>query len=510
MYTRIEYRNICVLLILGFAISVSSYRVDLIDNGPIVKGANITFQATVYYNDNLASGNFVYSWKDRAVPTHTREYQSKNPIDEWTVFYNATIYPQGPYVVQVTVCKYYLVYCAEIASNRVEFYITETLNGDVLLIQNNKTRTDLFVSNAEPVIHNVSLKPTDADFIKQAPSVLTYWFIDCVYYGFRKDFEFPFNYTQAEKEHLIEALVVADFSPPPPPPTTTTPTPTTTTTIKPNSTTTSTTTPKPTTTTQKTTTKTPPTNSTKVKRDVNSQSKIMVNMNGTLQPYNGNFPFVCNGTQVATDIQKTYGYFFKNVKVRAPVAKVNVTGNNWLQHGDLLTLNVKCHGSKSFKYCVQYEKGLYNVTGNETCYIYDELDKCEFTIQRYFSDSMEHTVVIIIKNEVSKVVYPVTVTVYKVKKQAQLSVIVVPVAFSLVAVVLIVFGVAYYLQNRSRFVVEVADFNFGQNYSDMEYKTFKERLRDAIANAFFTRAPSPGSSEVPVWPPGRKYGSMTS
>lgn len=59
-----------------------------------------------------------------------------------------------------------------------------------------------------------------------------------------------------------------------------------------------------------------------------------------------------------------------------------------------------------------------------------------------------------------------------------------------------------------RFIVEVADFNFGQTYSDMEYKTFRERLRDSIVNAF-TRVPSPGSSEVPVWPPSRKYGSMT-
>lgn len=39
---------------------------------------------------------------------------------------------------------------------------------------------------------------------------------------------------------------------------------------------------------------------------------------------------------------------------------------------------------------------------------------------------------------------------FPVTKQAQLSVIVVPVAFSLVAVVLIVFGIAYYFQNRSR------------------------------------------------------------
>ncbi|XP_063920014.1 uncharacterized protein LOC135135010 isoform X2 [Zophobas morio] len=504
MYDPIGNRNLWILLLV-YITSVAAYHVDLIDNGPIVKGANITFKATLYDDDNnLASGSFKYGWVDTAVPVHSREYETKNPEDTWTILYNDTVYPAGRYVVQVQVYKYYILFWTEVASSRVDFHINETLNGEILLIQKNQTRNSVYVSNADTVIHNVSLKPTDADFIKRAPTVLTYWFVDCTYYGFRRDFIFPFNYTQAEQEHFVEALVVADFTPLPPP-TTTTPSTTTstTTTTKPTTTsktttTSTTTTPKPTTTKSSTVapTTTPPVNKTVGKRDVKQQTGI--------------FPFVCNSTQVVTDPRKTYGYFAKKIKVKAPVSKVNVTGNNWLQHGDLLSLNVKCRGSKNLQYCVRYEKGVYNVTGKENCSYSRELEKCEFPIQRYFTESMEYTIIIIIENEVSKVVTPVAVTVYKVKKQPQLSVIVVPVAFSLVAVVLIVFGVAYYLQNRSRFVVEVADFNFGQNYSDMEYKTFKERLRDSIANAFFTRAPSPGSSEVPVWPPGRKYGSMTS
>lgn len=68
------------------------------------------------------------------------------------------------------------------------------------------------------------------------------------------------------------------------------------------------------------------------------------------------------------------------------------------------------------------------------------------------------------------------------KTQPQLSVIVVPVSCSLAAVVLIIFGVAYYIQSRARFTVEVADFDFGQNNPEMEYKTFTERLRDSFNN----------------------------
>jgi hypothetical protein len=54
-------------------VSVSSYHVDLVDDGPIVKGANITFIALVYDSDNRpASGSFRYTWQDTAVPTHSK------------------------------------------------------------------------------------------------------------------------------------------------------------------------------------------------------------------------------------------------------------------------------------------------------------------------------------------------------------------------------------------------------------------------------------------------------
>ncbi|XP_050301040.1 uncharacterized protein LOC126739409 isoform X2 [Anthonomus grandis grandis] len=194
------------------------------------------------------------------------------------------------------------------------------------------------------------------------------------------------------------------------------------------------------------------------------------------------------------------------ITLTEPVSNITVSGNNWLKHGDLLSLNINCKGSQKMQFCVFIKDGLYNVTGNETCERYIDLDKCDFPIKRYFNT--RKTIVIIIKNDVSIKVTSVAVTVYKVKQQAQLSVIVVPVAFSLVAVVTIVFGVAYYLQNRSRFIVEVADFDFGQQYADMEYKTFKDRLKDSIINAF-TRDPMPSGSDAPLWPPGHKYGSMT-
>lgn len=47
-----------------------------------------------------------------------------------------------------------------------------------------------------------------------------------------------------------------------------------------------------------------------------------------------------------------------------------------------------------------------------------------------------------------------------------------------------VFGAAYYFQSQNRFIVEVADFDFGQQYAEMEYKTFYQRLRESILETF--------------------------
>lgn len=88
------------------------------------------------------------------------------------------------------------------------------------------------------------------------------------------------------------------------------------------------------------------------------------------------------------------------------------------------------------------------MTGNETCKSYAQIDTCEFGISHYYPKV--HTIIIVMENHVSTVRKSIAINFYDVKNQSQLSVIVVPVAFSFVAVILIVFGVAYYIQNRSR------------------------------------------------------------
>lgn len=75
------------------------------------------------------------------------------------------------------------------------------------------------------------------------------------------------------------------------------------------------------------------------------------------------------------------------------------------------------------------------------------------------------------------------------------------------AVVLIVFGVAYYVQNRNQFLIEVADFNFGETQSidSLEYKSFVQRLLDSISDLFIRHheeadSPGPSSRNYSVMP----------
>jgi acyl-CoA thioesterase FadM len=66
--------------------------------------------------------------------------------------------------------------------------------------------------------------------------------------------------------------------------------------------------------------------------------------------------------------------------------------------------------------------------------------------------------------------------------------------------------VLIYLCFVVRFTVEVADFDFGQGVGDMEYKTFRERLREAVVNSLNRDFGVDGEGNV--WSPSRKYGSM--
>ncbi|XP_074098754.1 uncharacterized protein LOC141527257 isoform X2 [Cotesia typhae] len=498
---RVNFLNvIAAIYCLTWQSTVYGGYVKLTHDGPTVQGGIITFQADLYYSDGTRpSGIFAYFWRDNAVPPHTYQSQSsENTTSIWRVQYPADLYPVGEYTVEVKVERKILIFYPLITSQHKTFEISPLLNGNLTIVQPNNTAASEYISSASEAEILIKLRKGDADYIEaNATEITTYWFVDCKYYGQTNDFSFRFNFTKPETEASLEALVVASYDPPTtvaPTTSTTAPTTTTTTTttsappsngtIPSNSTTTTTTTTTPTTTpksivttTLKPTVTTPSTNS---------------STNATIGFKNISLSYVCvNTSLVPPDPKKTYGYFQKQIKVRAPIKNITVEGTNWIKPWDLLSLNVKCHGSGPFYKCLQYHRGNYNITGNETCDNGEKLNSCNFSISHYFLDPTVYTILIILKNDVSVHVYPLTINIYEATAKPQLSVIVVPVSCTLAAVVLIVFGIAYYLQSRARFTVEVADFDFGQSNPEMEYKTFTERLRDSFNSTGYKQLGDP-------------------
>jgi len=96
------------------------------------------------------------------------------------------------------------------------------------------------------------------------------------------------------------------------------------------------------------------------------------------------------------------------------VSNISVEGTNWIQPWDMLSLNVTCKGSGPFSKCLQFHRGKYNATGNETCdYVDLNLHSCNFSIIHYFLEPGVYTILIILNNEVSTQIYPLTINIYK-------------------------------------------------------------------------------------------------
>ncbi|XP_011865339.1 PREDICTED: uncharacterized protein LOC105560657 [Vollenhovia emeryi] len=467
--------------------------VKLSHDGPVVLGGTITFRADLYREDgSRPRGTFRYKWTDDSLMKH--EYLSKdtsNTTTFWSISYPRNGNIPGNYMVEVEVSYLsFSFFWMFDASARVEFEISECLNGNITAKQANKTITGEYISSTNETKLMIDLRQGDYDFVtEKATAISTYWFIDCKFYGQTNDFAFAYNFTSPGVTYELGALVIASYDPPT---TTTMLTPTTTaaatnaTTVPSNATTANTngtrvavaTSPMTVTSTAR-----PPTKPTTAASPIDAT---------TIDISNRSLPYICsNSSLIPPDPNKTYGYFSKNIHVRAPVSNISVEGTNWIQPWDMLSLNVTCKGSGPFSKCLLFHRGKYNATGNETCDIMEQLRSCNFSIVHYFLEPSVYTILIILNNEVSTQVYPLTINIYKVTTKPQLSVIVVPVSCSVVAVVLIVFGVAYYIQSRARFTIEVADFDFGQSNPEMEYKTFTERLRDSFNNTGYKPLSNP-------------------
>lgn len=185
------------------------------------------------------------------------------------------------------------------------YFDAALLNGGMNMTQNNEAVTENYVSSASEVTHYVHFTEPDQAFLKKkATSVITYWFVDCIYYGLTTDLTFKYNYSSNATKAHIETLVVASFEPLPPPTTTMAPTTTTTssTTVKPTTT--------PVTTTSTTTVR--PSNTSSTAAALSPHLKLGVNVSEI--PI---LPYVCVNTSIIPpDPKKTYGYFSQKLDIK--------------------------------------------------------------------------------------------------------------------------------------------------------------------------------------------------
>lgn len=475
--------------------------IKLSHDGPTILGGTITFRADLYTEDNKQPhGSYRYTWFDNTPMKHRYEIaRTSNTTTFWNVNYPQQNNILGKYMATVEVCTFsWAIICLSDASAEIKFEITENLNGNLMIKQNNKTIMGDYISSTNETKLMIDIRKGDYDFIIAHMTISAFWFINCQYYGQTNDLVFAYNFTSPGTTYEIGALVIASHNPP----TTTTTTTTSTTALPPANTTAS---PNITIVSPNTTT----INSIGTRATVVTTTMLpatVASINPSIKPTtvassitvstidaaNISLPYICSNTSVIPPApDKIYGYFYKKVYVRAPLSNISVEGTNWIQPWDMLSMNVTCKGSGPISKCLQFHRGKYNVTGNETCNSVEHLNSCNFSILHYFLEPSVYTILIILNNEVSTQIYPLTINIYKVTTKPQLSVIVVPVSCSLVAVVLIVFGVAYYIQSRARFTVEVADFDFGQSNPEMEYKTFRERLRDSFNNTGYKPLSNP-------------------
>ncbi|KAG1668712.1 Transmembrane protein 130 [Nymphon striatum] len=176
------------------------------------------------------------------------------------------------------------------------------------------------------------------------------------------------------------------------------------------------------------------------------------------------------------------GSFSRELLVSDPI-DVSIIGPNVLKHGQVIRLNVSCTGSAPFRYCWQIFSPNQSVPTNFTCHGPVMTNVCEFRASRYISKSGSYKFIVKISNDVSSKTLQQEISILDETKEGQLISIIVPVICSLFALAIIVWGIGYFVHTRNRYKIEVADFDFQTNASDLSYRTFFQRLQGSLFGA---------------------------
>lgn len=354
------------------------YELTVTNNGPVVWGSNITFNAVLSHSLDLP---YKWTWEDGIHPPVTIKAGGHCQLQ--------TSYKEpGDYTMNVTVTYVFL----PIASKPNNFKIDTTIPGKIELFVGNET-TPLEKYRYLPTGSNVAIRTQlydPSDFL--ANSNLLYWL-------------------------YVDNVVVTSAGP----------------------------------------------NST-------------YNFTGA-----GDFRVVVFVNAYSLTGEVRWGSYYSSVKIREPIHHINITGNTLLQRGEMVKLVADCDGSSPWVYCWKPFDNDNTTEKQMSCSNVATTNKCNFQIQYYFPHTGNHKILVNITNDVKRFIQIVPINIFKVLPEPDLSIIVIPVVFGLLAITIILVGLLYYVQVRRRFTIEVADFDFTSSDSVI-YQTFYEQLKDAIIN----------------------------
>jgi len=428
--------------------SRDSQVVTLTCDGPVTFDATIKFRTEFFAPD--AKPPFFYSWSDDASPRHMEEQESHETVAHWNITYpSKKDYEAREYRTTVYIYSSGFWGRDYVGESTVTYKVTRDLNGKMEYEQ----KIPIPIPHMPNMVRStegteLSVKVHDPSKYLDGAMLQYYWFVNRTNYGLTENNSFTYNFYppgRFEVECILIAHVPGSF---------------------------------------RSDDKKPVT----VNQEVSSVLNSTENRNMTTQQLQNRVTEVTK-TVVEPPFLKT-GIFQITLESRTPITKYNYTGETWINAGKLLKINMTCDGSGPWSLCWGAKPVPYNVSGNETCddpgmgKKVSKGDSCHFPIMWYFRDPGVHNVLAIVSNQVSWDSKVILVNMYNSTIEPPLSVVVIPVTCSLISVCGIAAGMFTFYLWRKNDAIETADFDFNSPEEQLEYKTFWERLRDSMLNAF--------------------------
>lgn len=170
--------------------------------------------------------------------------------------------------------------------------------------------------------------------------------------------------------------------------------------------------------------------------------------------------------------------------VKAPVIISNPSGKFFLEHGELLNITLNFNGSGPFNYCYRfcYDGGILPC---EFCFSLQTTDQNHIYITKYLHSVGNHTLYFKISNIMNEETKHYAIKINETVREQSLPIV--PIASSIMAVLILICGVTLHLHFRKTAHAETADFDFigpGQEEGDWEEElSFIQRVRYIFCGA---------------------------